>query len=198
MKLNELTGIKNYPKLPKSKEDTIGDDRKLYDKIRELLKEKGFKYISEGAYGITFKGKNSVLKVFKNDAAYEHYVSLLKIIPNEYKQFVPKLTSVRNYPKNPDIKFVKIELLKEINLPKIHFNQISKLFYQKEKFKNKEELFNLGFTKEEENFLNLFPIDFINFVVWLNQNKKDHYFDLTNKNIMARNNTPVVIDPFVD
>jgi hypothetical protein len=198
MKLNELTGIKNYPKLPKSKEDTIGDDRKLYDKIRELLKEKRFKYISEGAYGITFKGKNSVLKVFKNDTAYEHYVSLLKSIPNEYKQFVPKLTSVRSYPQNPDIKFVKIELLKETNLHKIHFNQLSKLFYQKEKFKNKEELFNLGFTKEEENFLNLFPIDFINFVVWLNQNKKDHYFDLTNKNIMARNNTPVVIDPFVD
>jgi hypothetical protein len=194
MKINELTGIKNYPKA------------NFIHSLENFLIFRGFIKIGSGFNSVAFLGKTSVLKIFQQDKSYENYITLLKLTPNEYKVYTPKITAVRNYPPNPEIKFIKIEKLEKFksNISNSKtFKEIFKLYnIPNKKYKTLNALKNDIKNDEHYNlndikFLKQFPIEFINFVIWLYYNKNDkNYWDLHNNNIMLRGNTPVVIDPY--
>jgi hypothetical protein len=191
MKINELTGIKNYPKVK----------TKSYYTFKNMLKDKGFVFLNDGLNGITFMGKNSVLKIFRPDQGYERFISLVKNIPSEYKPFAPKITSIRKYPPNPEIKFIKIEKLTEFNLnDDKNFSDIFSTYGEyltNDTFENYDELFTKITDDEDQLFLKRFPIEFINFIIYLYNSKDRYRFDLHNDNIMMRGTTPVVIDPYI-
>lgn len=113
MKLNELTGIKSFPKISdQNRVDTLSS-------IKNLIESLGFEYLNKGKYAVTFKGKNAVLKIFYNDPAYEAYVNFIKFIPSEYKKFVPKINSVKTYPNNEKIKFVKLPYYETLDMKQV-------------------------------------------------------------------------------
>lgn len=217
MKLNELTGIKNLPKLPELKKHRIGADLEFKRHIKSLLKNAGFTYINEGAFGLTFKGKNSVLKVFANDPAYEEYIKFSKSLPHEFKSFAPKITSVRYYPQNPNIKFVKMPIYYKVlsnNFNKIVtvFKLIASIGKRKNlkfnNFKNSEELKefilnNFDLTEKVTNYIsNLTDKEIIlfNFIVYMsNKNPNEEKFldDINSENIMQdKQGNYILIDPW--
>lgn len=194
MRIFELTGIKNFP------------DIKYNEYIKKFVTSLGFKLIGEGENAQCFLGKTSVLKIFKNDKAYENYIKLLKSIPIEYKMYTPKITSIRNYPPNPEIKFIKLEKLEKFQSNTSNsktFKQIFKLYnIPNKKYKSLNVLNNAikddkSYNLNDIKYLKQFPIEFINFIVWLYHNKKEKdIWDLHDNNIMMRGDIPVVIDPY--
>jgi hypothetical protein len=184
MKLNELTGIKKFPKF--DNESLILDfntttyNYNINKEIHNFMLNLGFSFISSGTHAIVYKGKNSVLKIFTNDPAYENWVQFVKSIPTEYKKHVPNITSIRTYPQNPDIKFIKIELLTPLSNDEFKFSQ-----YCKES-NNKEEL--KKYSSYKNNTI------FYEFIKLLQNNSNTN--DLGYQNIMSRNGILVVTDPW--
>lgn len=200
MKLNELTGIKSYPYIDKYS--------LLMPDFIKYIENNGFKYLNKGISGIVFLGKHSVLKIFQSDKAYENYVRMIKQIPKEYKDYIPRITSVRSYPPNPEIKFVKIEKLGEVNYNNfpitfwLYF--FEKYSIRNIKYKSYNDLFNDMFDNtthkhtDVKKIVKKVPLEFINFIIWLYYNKLENdAWDLHSGNIMMRGNTPVVIDPYI-
>jgi hypothetical protein len=138
MKLTELTGIKNKNVPDEILNQKINKDVQ-FGYITALLQQNNFEKIGSGAYATIYKSKNSVLKVFTNDPAYEAYINFIKLIPVEYKKFVPKVTSVREFPQNKNIKFVKLPFYENLNMKQaimINFinTVIHDMFLNKEKY----------------------------------------------------------------
>jgi hypothetical protein len=196
MKLNELTGIKNI--------------HKSYSDLLKYIKELGFKFIGKGAYGRTYQGKNSVLKIFKNDLAYEKYVKFTKTIPDQYKKFVPKITSVRRYPYDYKIKFVKIELLNKLdNDQKNIVNYTNEIFisifnvnknYIFENINTEQKIISLISKNQKilKRFLEIkdfIDFEFLIFLFYLKSKFKDRAWDINESNVMSRNIQLVVTDP---
>lgn len=92
MRINELKGIKNSPGVNKFKEltkdtDSSGtDDRRRIglELFGEWLTEKGFITLGNGAFGLVFTHPNLdyVIKVFKDDKAYEGFIKFCQEHPN--------------------------------------------------------------------------------------------------------------------
>jgi hypothetical protein len=216
-KIVELTGIKNAPKLAQLKKIRIINDDNFYEELKKNLRDFGFNFIGEGAFAITFKGKNSVLKVFANDPAYEAYIDFIKSIPNEYKKFVPKITSVRSYPPNPIIKFVKMPcynnfynkyfskivfinnfinklIEKKINIKKIHFNVFSDL----QKLSSIEKLYNISDTNDIIDSDDLELINFMFYMAGKIPDNRKYKNDMHPGNFMIdpTNNQLILTDPW--
>jgi hypothetical protein len=210
MKLNELTGIKNLQKLSNIDDENMIYNENLSASIIKFMHSNKFKLLGVGLKSVVFENNKSCIKIFYKDYAYEAYIKFIKNIPNEYKKFVPKVLSVRSYPPNPIIKFVKIEKLTHLEIaPFPDFKYLMPLIKQKLNKNNKElsdnvishqDLFSIiNLEKSNEDFLSLFPIEFINFIIYLynKPNNRRRNFDLHNRNIMMRGNEFVVTDPWV-
>lgn len=199
MQLNELTGIKNI-KVEKQN-------------IREFLESLGFEYLNSGGFASTYKGKNSVLRIFEDDKGYEQYVNFIKSVPSKFKQFVPKVTSVKAYPYNTDVKFIKIELLEEPEntpyediisytaeflafIPKQinDFNQINNLNKIENIFKTFEKKY-LDFFNDYKKYIDFSLLEFLFYLK--KQTPKYIYWDIGPGNIMMRGKQFVVTDPWV-
>jgi hypothetical protein len=184
MKLNELTGIKKYPKF--DEEDLILDynlntyNYNINQKIDNFMKNLGFSFISNGTHAIVYKGKNSVIKIFSHDKPYEDWIKFVKLCPKKYKKYVPNVTSIKTYPNNKNLKFIKIELLSRLNDDEFEFLRHCI------RSNNTEELKNFSSYKNNTTFYE--------FIKLLQRNSKTN--DLGAENVMSRNGVLVVIDPW--
>lgn len=204
MRLYELTGIKNI-NVKSTKKD-----------INLFMHSKGFRKIGNGAFSQVYLGNNSVIKIFVNDSNYEQYINTIKNIPDEFKQFVPNISSIRSLPNNNKIKFVILEKLTAMP-PRIHniwgnfrifhndyINDIKRIL-NTEDINNIQDLMNILIDIPgviyvmNTTVLEFLGLDFIRFLVWLNDHKpSDSVNDTHKNNIMMRNSTPVLIDPWAE
>ncbi len=193
MKLNELTGIKNIK----------------FDKehIKDYLDLLGFEYLDSGCYASTYKGKNAVLKVFTDDPAYEAYINFIKSIPTEYKKFTPKVTSVREFPQNKDIKFIKLEFLEELNNENseivFYTNYfLNDLYKETNKFEDIDTLEkiknyyknNTNTFEQYSDYIDFYLLEFLYFLK--SKTSSNIIWDINDSNIMMRGNQLVVTDPW--
>jgi hypothetical protein len=200
MKINELTGIKNI---------------KIKDKfeLKNYLIGLGFQYLNNGGFSYTFKGKNAVLKIFEDDKGYEQYIKFIKNVPNNFIKFIPKVSSVKTLPYNPNIKFIKLEFLTETEDTKyddiayytsLFLNYIPKNINNFEGINTKQKIKNI-FEKINDHDLIKFSDDYnkyidfslFEFLFYLKQKThKKIDLDLGPNNIMMRGNQFVVTDPW--
>lgn len=210
MKLNELIGIKN---LPKPSNNMVVDKTTLEvnQEIDNFLKSSGFRYLSSGRYGSTYTNGKYVLKVFSHDASYEAWLSFIKTIPAKYQDFVPRIKVSKNYPPEPQIKFVVMELLKPMDSGQTRIFQSNMelvyLYYYlleqkpKDSSISKSQLQDL-ISRSAFGYYNRFIVDFdpdlFDFLLWLKTQTAELKLksDLHDKNIMIRGNQFVVTDPW--
>jgi hypothetical protein len=83
MKIDELYGIKNDPDIAHFKDATADIEKYNFTERREVLlsvlmhlQSKGFETINNGSFGVVFTkpGLDYVIKVFKNDPGYLHFI----------------------------------------------------------------------------------------------------------------------------
>ena len=120
--LNELQGYDKIRKkvvVDKSADKYLPMTNRLnlLNQIRDNMEENGFKFLGRGDYGITFMGKNKVVKFFMDDPAYEDFVNKTKTLyMNKYKNYFPKFSPVYTIKLDDiEIKVLKTELLYELN-----------------------------------------------------------------------------------
>lgn len=67
-----------------------------FDRFIENLKKKGWKHLDSGYYADVYKHpeKNTVLKIYKEDEAYDSFVNKIKKLKNPY---FPKIYNIKNY-----------------------------------------------------------------------------------------------------
>jgi hypothetical protein len=194
MNLNELTGIKNIKPT-------------TYFGLMDYLSSLGFKYLGSGGYGYTFKGKNAVLKVFQQDTAYEEYIKFIKNIPNQYKNFAPKVSSVNSLPNNKDIKFIKLEYLEELNNENseivFYTNYfLNDLYKETNKFEDINSLEKIkNYYKNNTNtfikysdYIDFYLLEFLYFLK--SKTPLNIMWDINDSNIMMRENHFVITDPW--
>jgi hypothetical protein len=193
MKLTELTGIKN-----KNVPDEILNQKTNKDVqfgyITALLQQNNFEKIGSGAYATTYKSKNSVLKVFSDDPAYEGYIDFIKSIPTEYKRFVPKVTSVREFPQNKNIKFIKLPYYERLKFEQkyqlgIITNIISDITYNSDSYPDNFHKFKI--VNVDDFVSKLEEYGFFNREIYSREEIEENLFkSLYNFIMFIRNNNP--------
>lgn len=180
MKLNELTGIKN----------------KTFN-VSKSLKEIGFKFIGEGLSGQVYEHPNKpyVLKIFRNtDYAYRNFINFAL---NNNSIYLPKFGKIFHLDEYSDLVQMeklqlnnpnKKEILKELDSFINYFIDIKK------HDQKVQDVFDNYPEQESEEFQKYY--DFYYFVYQIMLNLKTYRLDLHDENIMFRNDTPVIIDPY--
>ena len=206
MQLNELTGIKKFPKIS-------------YNLI-EFMERLGFKYLGKGAKGYTFLGKKQVIKIFKEDLGYQEYIKWIKTVPTEYKDYVPKVVDYYTYSPNREYKLIKLPLYFKLNENEQDILDLWNIIMYW--YDLKENLFPMNFLKTKidniENLIEIlnnanffeshhgikisdminFDINFYNFMNYFILNRpKGRNLDLHNGNFMSNGKNIVLIDPLI-
>lgn len=201
MKLEELTGLDSYRKVKNMKSDNVSDiwsnntnkDFEIIDPLLDILESEGFIVINSSVYAIVLLGNNSVIKFSLYDTAYDNYIKMLKNIPDNLKSFAP---IIKGKTKFKQFDVYKIEKLTEtsekfFNTIKKVRNDLQNRSVPIEQIKETIEIFYPEILQK-----NKFNMDILDYVDYIRKNSDD-ILDLHGGNFMMRNNTIVLIDPFV-
>lgn len=125
MKITELRGIKQDPIYQKVKDIfdpdksqlslySIQGRRRALSKLKGIMYDLGFDYISQGIYGATFVHPNYpwVFKIFTHDQHYQWYLNYA--INNQSNPYVPKIRG-KYIAIDPKTYLVRIEKLQEVD-----------------------------------------------------------------------------------
>ena len=203
MKLNELTGYKsnqlyqdaknNFKNQPPS-DTSMKLDYNRYDqfiKWNNYMKAHGFKHLGEGNFASVYEHPSYpwVFKVFKNDSGYMHFFQYAKA--NQNNPNLPKIKG--NFIKINDNTFaIRLKKLKPISNTFFIHNMAEPIsiirLLKNRNINDLDQDYQHTLLKLQKNFPGIFQI--IHDMV-----KSKYLLDISSRNMMMRNNTPVITDP---
>ena len=169
-------------------------------KITKMLEQNGYKKIGEGSKSYIYKKNDIITKVsYKSDDCWYKFANIS--IKYNNKHF-PKIYDMKTYNYNNDMNFVAyMENLKEINYNDLDYKKMYEIYDILKHFDDSilDDIINDYYDNNEtEKLLKLYPDkkELIKAISILLIYKGSCSFDIHPLNVMKRNNTLVIVDPW--
>ena len=203
MKIYELTGYKSNQfyqqandtfKIPNHNQNSLEPEFSRPNQLHkwnDYMIDHGFKFLGIGNYGSVYEHPTYpwVFKIFKDDPAFLYYVNYIK--HNQHNPNVPKIKG--NVIKINDSTFVvRLEKLQPISNTFFIHNLAEPIsIIRLLKNRNIEDL-----DKEYQQILAKFKKQYPGiFQIIYDMVKSNYRLDMGSRNMLMRNNTPIVTDP---
>ena len=86
---------------------TLGN-LKLRERLNIMFKQRGFRQIGRGSYAAVFSNGKNVIKVYREDHAYETFIEYVRLHPSIH---FPRIVSAPQPLKGTDLTMVRLERL---------------------------------------------------------------------------------------
>lgn len=193
MKITELTGYKtntHYKQATDIFNDPTDRENQL-EKWHNYMTDHGFTFLGSGNFGSVYESPNYpwVFKIFKDDPGFIHFFKYVKA--NQQNDNLPKVKG--NLIKINDTTFViRVEKLTPMTntIFNNEFNNIGPIMrlFSRRELADMDQDYQAEIIKFKQKYPGIFKILY-------DMVKSNYLLDLSARNMMMRDNTPVVTDP---